>query len=196
MQRRFFIFGLPLAAAGCGAQSVWAPDDIVQNAIYQHSGPPMLSLFTVLNTPSESGAHTGLMVNASQRVIFDPAGSFAHSSFAERNDVIFGITPQIEEFYISYHARISYYVVRQDLVVSPAMAEQALHLVMSNGAVPKAACTRSTAAILAQLPGMGHIRRSLFPDKLMRQFGALPGVVTREYHETDSDDLSQSQPQL
>lgn len=159
-------------------------------AAYRHAGPPKLTLFTMKNVQSGNGAHTGLMVNASQRVIFDPAGTFGHETVPERNDVHFGITPRIEEFYISYHARETYFVVRQDLEVSGEAAELALHLVQQAGPVPSAQCTTATARVLRRLPGLGHIRVSLFPDNLKRQFGALSGVTETEFREDDSDDKS------
>lgn len=187
--RRLVVFGLPLMAMGCGpAEPVWAPDELVLPQIYRHPGQPMLTLFTMKSRGSGSGAHTGLMVSASQRVIFDPAGTFGGTNVAERNDVIFGITPRVEQYYMSYHARETYYVTRIDLPVPASVAEQALQLVQANGAVPKAYCARSTSEILSQLPGLQSIRPTMFPNNLERQFERLPGVTKREYYEDDADD--------
>jgi hypothetical protein len=57
--------------------------------------------------------------------------------------------------------------------------------------VSKAHCTQATSNLLKQLPGFGSLRTTWFPDNLEREFGELPGVTTREYRETDSDDNSQ-----
>lgn len=146
MDRRQFLIGAPLALAGCGAQSVWAPADFVQRVAYTHPGPKNITLFTMKNTGTDNGAHTGLMVSASQRVIFDPAGTFGHESIPERNDVHYGITPRIEEFYITYHSRVSYYTMIQSLDVSPEVAEMALRAVEAAGPVPKALCTTRTSS--------------------------------------------------
>ncbi|WP_373355469.1 hypothetical protein [Pseudoroseicyclus sp. CXY001] len=184
-----FLAGLPLALAGCGGgEAVWAPEADVLRVAYRAPGPAMLSLITVRSTGNDSGAHTGLMINASQRVIFDGAGSFHHETIPERNDVFFGITPAVEWLYLSFHARETYYVIRQDLVVSDAAAEQALRLALAAGPVPKAACTRAAAGILQQLPGLGSIKKTLFPDRLQEQFARIPGVVTSEIREDDDDD--------
>ena len=176
-----------LGACGPG-EPVWAPDDVVQRAAYRHDGPPAITLFTMKNTSSDNGAHTGLMINGSQRVIFDPAGTFGHASFPERNDVHFGITPRVRDFYVTYHARETYYVQEQRIEVSPEVAEQALRLVQQAGPVPKAACTRETAAVLQQLPGFESISRTLFPNRLADDFARLPGVTEVIHREDDPDD--------
>jgi hypothetical protein len=186
MNRRLFIAGAPLALVGCGAaEPVWAPDEQVARSVYRHPGPPSLTLYTVRNVGSDSGAHTGLMINASQRVMWDPAGTFKHETFPERNDVIFGITPQIERIYRSYHARETYYMEIMELVVSAETAERVLQLVMAYGAVPKAQCTISTTTILKEIPQFAHFRVSFFPEVLAEQFGAIPGVRRSEYWEQD-----------
>lgn len=193
VSRRFLLLGAPavLATASCGGpEPVWAPQDQVDRARYQHPGPRMLTLFTMKNRSNGNGAHTGLMVNADERVLFDPAGTFAGTGIIERNDVIFGITPRIEQYYMSYHARETYYITRQDAVVPPEVAAQAKALVLSNGAVAKTQCSRATSAILQQLPGFGYIRSVLFPDRLEAQFARYPGVVSRDYYEDDADDKS------
>ncbi len=188
--RRAFLIGLPLALAACTGPSVIAPPEDIARVMYRDPGPTALTLFTVKNVGTENGAHTGLMIAASQRVIFDPAGSFGHPSIPETNDVLFGITPRVEQAYISYHSRASYYTVSQTVPVSPEVAEQALRLARGYGAVAKANCSRATVDILSQLPGFESLHFTLFPDNLERQFAQIPGVVTQEYRETDSDDNS------
>lgn len=196
MQRRAFVIGAPLALAACAGEPVWAPDDAIARAAVRGIGQPSLTLFTMKNNSSGNGAHTSLLVNASQRVMFDPAGTFGHSSIPERNDVLFGFTPRIEDYYTSYHARETFHVIGQTIVVSPAVAEAALRLVLANGAVPKAGCTRATSAILRQLPGFGSLRQTMFPNNLADDFARLPGVVTREYRENDADDNSGAAAQI
>ncbi|WP_341211756.1 hypothetical protein [uncultured Limimaricola sp.] len=190
MQRRAFLMAAPLALAGCGnGEAVWAPEADVLRARYRHDGPPSLTLFTVNNLGTGNGAHTSLLINASQRVLFDPAGSFAHSSIPERNDVLFGMTPSVVASYISYHSRASYTTVEQQIEVPAATAETALRLAFAAGPTAQAYCTRATSKLLGQLPGFEGLGTTWFPDKLMARFGALPGVVTTEHNENDSDSL-------
>ena len=187
MKRRFFMMAAPIALASCASEAVWAPDELVQRNIYRHNGPPRLTLFTVLNVGSNNGAHSGLMVNGSQRIIFDPAGTFAHPTIPERNDVVIGARPRIVDYYTDYHARETYYIVVQEVDVSAAVAEQALQMVMTNGPVAKANCTRSISTILAQLPGFESIGVSWFPGGLMEDFARIPNVRAREIFDNDSD---------
>lgn len=185
---------LALAAAaflsGCATETVWAPDDVVARAAYRHNGPTALTLYTMINNRSGEGAHTSLMVNASQRVLFDPAGSVKFTAVPERNDVLYGITPAVKTAYASAHARSTYHVMIQEIEVSPEVAELALKLVQENGAVSQAQCALSTSSILKKLPGFENIKTGWFPGKLAAQFGALPGVVTTTVYEDDDDDKS------
>jgi len=188
MDRRSFLIGLPLALSACSAQEVWAPEDVVARAIHREPGRSYLTLYTMRNVGSGNGAHTALLINASQRVLFDPAGSFKQEVMPERNDVLFGVTPRLEKFYVSFHARETYYVVGQTVDVAPEVAEQALNLALVAGPVPQANCARVTSRILRQLPGFEGFRQTWSPTKIEEDFAQLPGVTTEEYREDDADD--------
>ena len=54
--------------------------------------------------------------------MFDPAGSWALPRLAERNDVHFGMTDKMVDFYIDYHARKTFDVIEQTKIVSPQVA--------------------------------------------------------------------------
>lgn len=183
--RRAFVIGAPVALAACSAEPSWAPDAAVNAAIYRSPSVSALTLFTVKNSGSDNGAHTALLIDASQRILFDPAGSFRADGTPERNDVLFGFSPAAQRAYTSYHARTDYYVVVQTVAVPPEAAEQALQLALSNGAVAKANCTRATSAILRQLPGFEKVGSTWFPNNLSDTFAKLPGVQTREIREQD-----------
>ncbi|MGY3437834.1 MULTISPECIES: hypothetical protein [unclassified Marinovum] len=186
--------GLALLGA-CGAtsdRSRYDDPELVARAAYRHDGPPALTLYTMVNNRTGSGAHTSLMINGSQRVIFDPAGSVQHSSIVESGDVLYGITPRIEDFYARAHARETFHVVIQRIEVPAATAEKALQLAIANGAVGQAFCSQSTSQLLKQLPGFEGINATFFPVSLSEQFGNLPGATTRVLRETDADDKSQA----
>lgn len=176
--------------AGCAADPVWAPDEDIRQVQYRDPGPPRLTLFTMVSNDTGAGGHTSLMINASQRVIFDPSGSFHHPLVPERNDVLFGITPKIADIYTRYHARQTWHVIIQELDVTPEVAETALQLVEQNGAVPNAYCASATSHILHRLPGLESIRPGMFPVKLAKQFRKIPGVRESVLHEYDDDDNS------
>lgn len=190
MRKAFIAFLALIALAGCAADPVWAPREDIERVRYHDPGPPRLTLFTMISNETGSGGHTSLMINASQRVIFDPSGSFLHPAVPERNDVLYGITPKIADIYTRYHARQTWHVVVQELDVSPEVAELAKRLAEENGAVPNAYCASATSGILRRLPGLGGIRQGMFPVKLADQFRKIPGVRETVLHEYDSDDNS------
>lgn len=180
-----------LALVGCGAGADMRPDaspEVISSASYRHSGPPALTLYTMVNNRSGAGGHTSLMINGSQRVIFDPAGTVRLSAVPERGDVLYGITPGVADFYARAHARETFHVVIQRIEVSPQVAERALQLAIANGPVASAQCTLSTTRILRQLPGFESIGSTWFPNRLMEDFAKLPGVQTTRIFEDDADD--------
>ncbi|OSQ51038.1 hypothetical protein [Marivita geojedonensis] len=180
-----------LALAGCGAGADMRPDaspEVISSASYRHEGPTALTLYTMINNRSGAGAHTSLMINGSQRVIFDPAGTVRLRAVPERDDVLYGITPGVADFYARAHARKTYHVVIQTIEVPPEVAERALRLAVANGPVASAQCALSTAAILRQLPGFESVGSTWFPKRLMDDFEKLPGVTTTRIFENDDDD--------
>ncbi len=175
--------------AGCGAGAPYASDETVARVAYHDPvGPPSLTLYTVLNNRSGEGAHTALLVNASERVLFDPAGSFETPRAPERNDVLHGMSPAVVTAYEDYHARVTYHAEVQTVAVSPEVAEMALRAVEDHGAVPHAFCAQSTSGILQSLPGFESVGRTYFPKRLMREFAAIPGVTQRAVYDNDPDD--------
>ena len=179
---------LPLLAA-CGADNVYAPMEEVSTRAYAEPGPTTLTLLTAINNRSGSGGHSALLVSGSQRVLFDPAGTWHHPLVPERGDVLYGITPTMLEFYNDYHARPTYHLVIQELVVPPEIAERALQLVQAHGPANKATCARSVSGILREL-GYTQVRRAWYPDAIMRDFSSVPGVTEDRLYDDTVDPYS------
>lgn len=185
------IVGLAAVAllAGCAADT--GGDDTIEQitaAAYDAPGTS-ITLFTMVNNRTGAGGHSSLMVNGSQQVIFDPAGSFRDPRVTERADVLYGITPGWVQAYKSAHARESHHVVTQEINVTPEQAEKLLQLVQANGAVPGAYCANATSGILAQVDGFTGIKQTFYPVKLMEQIALLPDVKTMKYYEDDSGNV-------
>ena len=188
MTRILLWVAVALTLTACGAaEPMWAPEDRVQAARYVDPGPPSITLYTVLSTQSGNGAHAGLLINADERVMFDPAGTWQHPRLPERNDVHYGMTPRMVNFYIDYHARETYDVVEQTVVVTPAIAALVKRRAMEYGAVPKTQCTKAISSILRGVPGFEGMPQTWFPKILMEAFGELPGVTTRKITDDDAD---------
>lgn len=176
--------------AGCAANTGGdSSEEEIRAAVYRASEAPSLTIFTMVNNRSGRGGHTALMVSGSQRVIFDPAGSFRDDRVVERGDVLYGITPGWLQAYKSAHARSTFHVVSQKIPVTAAQAELALRLVQANGPVPGAYCANSTTGILRQIPGFGGIKSTFYPVNLMEQIEALPNVSTTKLYEDDEGGL-------
>lgn len=178
-----------LAVAGCAEKAPFADDATINAVRYRDPSNPSMTLYTMINNRTGGGAHTSLMINASERVIFDPAGSFYADIVPERNDVLFGITPRVEEAYRGAHARETFHVVRQTVALSPEQAETAYRLALANGPVAGAFCANATSKLIAAVPGFSSVSPTMYPNKLMEQFGTLPGVTTDAYYEDDDPDL-------
>ncbi|WP_171211740.1 hypothetical protein [Ruegeria sp. HKCCA5426] len=181
---------LAVTLAGCaGSQRPQADLAEISARSYRDPGPSTLTLYTMISTRTGSGAHTSLMISGSERVIFDPAGSFRADVVPIKDDVLYGITPNVERAYRSSHARETHYARIQTVEVTPQQAEIALQLAKQSGPVAGAFCANSTAQLLQQVPGFEQIETTFYPVKLSEQFAQLPGVQTAEYRENDDADL-------
>jgi len=175
--------------AGCVVkQDPPVSDSDLAASVYRHDGPTRLTLFTMINNRNGNGAHTSLMINGSQRVIFDPAGSFRKGGIVTRDDVVFGASPYLADLYTRFHARKTFHVVVQEIDVSPEVAEQALNLALARGEVPDAYCANSTSELLSKLPGFESIKKTWYPKDLSEQFDQLPGTTREAFYEYDDGD--------
>lgn len=192
MSRALVLCLAAAVAAGCSNRPAGTATDAQIAAVsYRDSGPASLTLYTIVNNRTGKGAHSALLINASQRVMFDPAGSFHADRIPERGDVLYGMTPAAERAYRSAHARSTFRVEMQTVEVTPAQAEAAYRLAVSNGRVSGALCSNAAANLLVRVPGFETLRPTLYPSSLQAQFATLPGVRAETYSETDGDDLEQ-----
>lgn len=187
-----FLFGLTvlgLVLSGCATGTPNADPATIAAVSYRNPGPKFMTLYTMVNNRSGSGAHSGLVISSSETILFDPAGSFYLKGIPERDDVLYGISPGIEWAYKSAHARSSHHVVAQTVQLTPEQAQIAYQLAVQNGPVGQAFCTNATSSLIRKIPGFESVKTTFYPKKLSDQFGTLPGVKTEQYFEDDSPDL-------
>ena len=183
--RLFSALVFVMALSNC-AKVVYDSDFELARYNYVSPDEPALTLITMINNKNGAGGHSSLLIDGgAQRVMYDPAGRYFHSWIPERNDVLFGLTPELLQRYKSFHARDTHHVVSQRIPVSKAVAQKAYQLALAQGASHDAMCAQNTSAILVQLAGFESVGRPWGPAKLMKNFGKLPGVVTDKYYETD-----------
>ena len=171
--------------AGCAAKNADydQPAPEMAEDSYRHPGPPSLTLITIRSNDTGKGAHTALLISGSERVIFDPAGSFHHPQIHREGDVLVGISPAFWEGYRSMHARDTHHFDTQTVMVSPEVAEQALRLAYARGGVAGAQCALSTSGLLSKLPGFGGIGQTWWPNQLQESFEQVTGVAPTSYYE-------------
>lgn len=186
MMRRYVALLAVVGLAACGADNEFASDAEVAQARFVADAPPSITLFTVLSTRNGSGGHTGLLINGSERVMFDPAGTWQHPKLPERHDLHYGMTDKMVAYYIDYHARVTYDVLEQTVLVTPEQAEIAMARARAYGAVPKTQCARSVSTILSGVPGFTNINSTLSPKKLSADFADL-GASSKMITDNDDD---------
>jgi hypothetical protein len=190
MLRLICALGAFLALVACaGGEQGPLPVEMQERVAYRHDGPPALTLITVINNRTGAGGHSSLMVSGSQRVIFDPAGTFRPDWVTEYGDVLYGLNERAFLTYKRAHARASHHVVTQTVTVSPETAERALQLVQASGSIPSAYCANATSGILQQLPEFRDVRRTFYPVALMEQVAAKPCIVTDRLYEDDAGNV-------
>ena len=186
MKRRVFLAAaLPAALAACGAENIWASDERVRAARYVSPEPPSITLFTVIGIPRGEGGHSALMFNGSQRVIYDPAGSWQHPNIPERGDVLYGITDNFKNFYIDYHARETYWVAEDTIRVPLEVADFAIRRAEQNGPGAKSFCARESARVLSGVPGFQTVPNTFSPLRLREWFLRQPGVISKRHQDGD-----------
>ena len=184
-RRTFLALSVPAILAACGADRKWASDEAVRNARYVSDEPASITLFTVIGIPRGEGGHSALLINGSQRVIFDPAGSWEHPAIPERHDVLYGIPPNFKNFYIDYHARETSWVAEDTILVSRELADAAIRSAEQQGATNKSFCAVATGQTLRRLPGFEGAPTGFNPNKLREWFLTLPNVTSKRHMDGD-----------
>ncbi len=177
-----------LFLAACGADNNYASDAEVARAAFTNPEPASITLVTMINNRSGEGGHTGVIINGSQQVLWDPAGTWFHRTAPERLDLHYGFTNALRAIYYDYHARETFHLVIQEVPVTRALADQAIRAFAAQGAAPKAFCSNYTSKALRTVPGFETLPVSFFPRTTMRAFAKLPGVKTRKIYDDDADD--------
>ena len=183
---------LLVVLAACTKPVIYEPDEAVFAARYLHDGPAEIRLFNVISNESGTGEHAALLINAGERVLFDPAGNWQHPLSPEQHAVHFGMNDAMVHVYTHYHARRTHHVRIQTLEVSPEVAARILQLARPAGPVPDAHCARAIAQILTRLPGFEGLPVADYPNRLSDAFAELPGVREERIY-SDREPTAQQQ---
>jgi hypothetical protein len=175
----------------CATDHKWAPDAELEKVAYVAGPPATLTLITSINGRSGSGAHSALLINGSQRVLYDPAGSWelGAGQAPERHDLHYGMFPGALDNYLAFQSAGVFYVVEQTITVPVAVADQAIADALQQGATQQAYCSHSVASVLRRVPGFENISVTFFPRALSREFAQIPGVVETRIEGTPRVDV-------
>ena len=181
-----FLLALLAAAtlAGCEVYRAATPEEITQ-ARYVSEASPSVTLLSMVKNNSDRSAHAGLLINGSQQILYDPAGTFTHPDLPRKGDIHYGMTPRYVDYYERYHARFSHHVVAQTVPISRAAADQLIANAQAEGKVMKAHCALAVADVLQPVPPFQDVTRSFFPEYLREDFARMPGVTTTYVRESD-----------
>ncbi|MGV8986217.1 MAG: hypothetical protein ACOH2H_08035 [Cypionkella sp.] len=164
--------------AACSGDHKWATDAQVAQAAYVAGPPASVTLITSINGHTHAGAHSAIIINGSQRVLYDPAGSWelANGAAPERKDLHYGMNPSAVASYLNFQAQGVFYVVSQTIDVPQSVADQVIADAVAHGSAPSAFCTQANSSILRAVPGFESLPATFFPKVLSHAFGKLPGV--------------------
>jgi len=171
--------------SGCVAQLPWASDEKITRAAYHDRGAPSITLITVVANDTNSAGHSALLINASQRVLYDPAGTWWNRAVPERADLLYGMTPKMVQYYYDYHARKRFRVIVQKKIVSRAVAEAAMQLAIKRGASVSGFCASNTSHILSETSGFEGFPVSIWPKNAIAAMAKIKSVTTREIRQND-----------
>jgi hypothetical protein len=173
-----------VALGACEVYESSSPDEIAR-AVYSSDEPPSITLISMVNAENGRSAHSALLINGSQRVLYDPAGTFQHPELPRRGDIHYGITPRYLDYYERYHARFSHYTHNQKIYVSRATADQVMANAEALGRTPKMLCAGSVTGAIRGVEPFTQVRTSLFPEMVRRDFASIAGVEDSYVREFD-----------
>lgn len=174
-----------LALGGCELYREAEPEQIAQSR-YVASTPPSVALLSMVDTQTGRSAHSALLINGSEQVLYDPAGTFQHPDLPRRGDIHYGVTPRYLDYYERYHARFSHFVHVQEVQVSRATADRVMANAVAEGRTPKMFCAESVTGAVRRVEPFTHVRTSLFPETVRKDFAKVPGVRDRYVRESDT----------
>lgn len=142
------------------------------------------------NNRSGSGAHSALIIAASETVVFNPAGTWWHPEAPERGDLHHGFSPAMERWFVDYHARETYRVEIQRRAVSPEAAEAILARARDYGTATESLCTIAVSRVLSGAPEFEDFPVVLMPGAAQEAFARYPGVTLETYRDDSPGDRS------
>ena len=184
MRPAFLVLLAVTALAGCEVYQPASPEAIAASR-YVSDEPPSITLMSMVNKQTGRSAHAGLLINGSQQVLYDPAGTFTHPDLPRAGDIHYGMTPRFVDYYERYHARFDYFVEAQKVPISRQTADQIIANAQARGQALKMTCALDVADVLRPVPQFQGVTKGFFPEALRKDFAAMPGVEESYVYDSD-----------
>ncbi|WP_424930389.1 hypothetical protein [Amaricoccus tamworthensis] len=181
---RLFLVLTVFTLSGCEFYREASPEDI-SRAVYSSAEPASITLISMVKNRDDRSAHSALLINGSQQVLYDPAGTFQHPDLPRSGDIHYGVTPRFLDYYEKYHARFSHYVQSQTVEVDQATANRILANAQAKGKSPKMFCAVAVADVINSEDPFRGVNVTMFPEGLRRDFAEIPGVQDSFVYEYD-----------
>ncbi len=184
--RLFLVLTVLGLLAACTGSTDLPPADQVAKRSFVSGQPSSVTLVTMKATRNGRGEHSALLIDGSERVLYDPAGSFSLPKYVhEHRDVHYGVTDEVMEIYNYYHARKTHFVEMLELPVSREMADLLISRADAEGPQPKMYCARAVGRVLKPVGPFGDVPITFFPEPVHEAFAKIPGVKRTEIREGD-----------
>jgi hypothetical protein len=170
--------------AGCTDPTSASPEAISQ-ARYVSGEPPSLTIISMKNVSSGSSEHTGMIINGTQQVLYDPAGNFRYAAAPRAGDGHYGMTPTAIKAYESFHARSDYFLKIQTVPITLETADELIARAQQQGVTRQMFCSVSAGEVISDVAPFQNAPVSMFPTAIEKYFDTVPGVVTSTFYEND-----------
>ncbi len=181
-----FSFVLQIGTGCRGLFARTSADERARNT-YVAEGPPQITLFTFVYEPIDFHWHSGLMISAGERILYDPAALWNDRPRRRHRDVRYGFCDERLANYMQRVVGRSRHVIIQSVEVPAEVAQAALEIAVSRQPRIYGTCASSITTLLRELPGFEDIPRVVFPVNLMEAFADIPGVRTTRFPLPDEE---------
>jgi hypothetical protein len=184
-------FCCALLLAGCGGLDPSADADLLQElraetSYFPDNAPPSATLLLSEHKGGSGAVHAALVITGSERVIYDPSGSFTHPDTRRLGDVVYGASDPVVEMFALHNADKDHDAMMRRIPLSAEEAEQMLARARSRGGAMPGYCAKSVADVMRAAPRFAAMRDTFWPSNVLEDFVQFGPVETRVVSDTDS----------
>ncbi len=150
------------------------------------NAPPSTTLVLAEHKGGSGAVHAALIVTGSERLIYDPSGSFTHPDTRRYGDVVYGASDEIVELFALHNADRNHDAVMRTIALESDEAEILLNSARTHGGAMPGFCAKSVASVLRSVPRFASMRDTFWPSNVQQDFENVSPVEIRSVSDTDS----------